>query len=301
MSRAGASFPRALRPTRLKVGAVLLGAIVLFTLLWPLVSDYGTTSGLGAPYASPSSAHPLGLDDVGADILTLLAYGGRVSLVTGAVAAIVAIVVGTAVGTFAGYFGGRTDVFLMLVVNYLLVIPGIPLMMVVAAVFGASTTTLILAIGLIAWAPTALVLRAQVRTLRERTYVDRSRSLGATDLWILTRHVLPELTSLIAASAALMLAQAVFLESALSFLGLGDPTKVSWGSMIAEAFERGAASVHAWWALAAPGIAITLVVLACSLIGQSIEERTNPRLRASGRVARRLRVGRPRDLSGSAS
>jgi peptide/nickel transport system permease protein len=285
---------RALRPTRLRLGVGLLGAIVLFTLLMPALSRYGTGDIVGDPYAAPSSAHPLGLDDVGGDILTLLAHGGRISLLTGMTAALVAIVVGTAVGTTAGYFGGKTDVGLMMVVNYLLVIPGIPLMIVVAAVFGASTLTLILAIGLVSWPATALVLRAQTRSLRERMYVDRARSLGAGDLWILTRHVLPELTSLIAASTALMLAQAVFLESALSFLGLGDPTRISWGSMIANAFERGAASVHAWWALAAPGVAITLVVLACSLIGQSIEERANPRLRASGRVAKRLRVGLPR-------
>ncbi|MGB2711274.1 MAG: ABC transporter permease [Conexibacter sp.] len=284
------SWTRALRPTRLRVGVALLAAIVLFTLLMPLVSSYGTDDIVGNPYAQPSSAHPLGLDDVGADVLTLLAYGGRISLLTGMTAALVAIVVGTAVGTVAGYFGGRTDVGLMLVVNYLLVIPGIPLMIVVAAVFGASTLTLILAIGLVSWPATALVLRSQTKSLRERMYVDRARSLGSGNVWILTRHVLPELTSLIAASTALMLAQAVFLESALSFLGLGDPTRVSWGSMISSAFERGAASVNAWWALAAPGIAITLVVLACSLIGQAIEERANPRLRASGRIARRLRL-----------
>lgn len=278
------------RPTKLTIGAGIVSGAVLTALLVPSITGYRRTEIIGGGYAAPSLSHPLGLDDAGVDILTSLAYGARASLLIGVTAALVAIVCGAGVGMLAGYFGGKVDGCLMMLVDYLLVIPGIPLMIVASAVLGGDMLTMVLVIGLISWPPTALVLRSQTRSIRERTFVDRARSLGAGDAWILRRHVLPHLTSLIAASTVLIVAQAVFLESALSFLGLGDPRRISWGSMIQSAFENGAASVGAWWALLAPGMAILLVVVACSLIGQAIEERANPRLRASTRIGARLRT-----------
>ena len=151
-------------------------------------------------------------------------------------------------------------------------------MIVLAALFGQTIYHIVLVIGLLSWMSVTYVVRAQVHTLKERGFVARARSLGAGDLYIIRRHILPHVAPLLVAQTVLTVASAVFFEAALAFIGLGDPARVSWGTIIQNAFLHSAVSSGAWWAIVPPGVCIALVVLGCFLIGQGVEEAMNPRL-----------------------
>jgi peptide/nickel transport system permease protein len=232
-------------------------------------------------FGPPSAAHPLGLDDGGIDMLSLLIQGGRISLVVGFAAAMVSTVIGGGIGLLAGYFGGITDTILMRITDYFLVIPDVPLMIVVAAIWGPSLFHIIVVIGILLWTSTARIVRAQVKSVRERAYVKRARSLGAGNARIVLYHVLPQIAPLLVANVVLTVAVAIFDETALAFLGLSDPSAVSWGSIIEHAYERTAISRGAWWTIVPPGIAVALVIIGCYLLGQAIEDALNPRLRVA--------------------
>jgi peptide/nickel transport system permease protein len=163
--------------------------------------------------------------------------------------------------------------------NWWLVIPQLPLMIVLARLLDPSLTVLIVVIGLTSWAGTGRIVRAQVLTLRERAFVERARALGAGDWYIIRTHIFPNTLPLIFANTVLIVAVAILAEAALAFLGLGDPTRISWGSMLENAFESGAPSAGAWWYVVPPGLCITLLVLAVSMLGYLFEEYVNPRLR----------------------
>jgi peptide/nickel transport system permease protein len=248
-------------------------------------------------FGRPSGSHPLGLDDGGIDMVTLLIWGTRISLVVGFAATAVSILIGGTIGILAGYFGGRIDTILMRITDYFLVIPDVPLMIVVAAIWGPSLSHIVIVIGLLLWTSTARVLRAQVKSVRERTYVQRARALGAGHARIVLRHVLPQVAPLLIANTVLTIAVAIFDETALSFLGLGDPSRISLGKVIENAFERAAISAGAWWAIVPPGALVALIILSCSLIGGALEDALNPRLRVAHLGARTFRlrplVGRP--------
>lgn len=273
-----------------RTGAVVLIAFVLVALLAPLLAPYSPTDQVGPVYAAPSWKHPLGLDDGGVDMLSQLVYGARISLVVGLAATAVAMVIGVGVGVLAGYFGGRTDNVLMRVTDYFLVIPDVPLMIVCAAVFGRTTTNIVLIIGIVYWTRTARLIRAQVKSVRERVYVRRARALGAGHWRLIRRHVLPQVTPLIVANLVLTVATAIFAETYVSFLGLSDPTQPSWGRLIQNALNGGAIFQNAWWAVVPPGLAVTVVVLACTMVGQTMEDALNPRLKVGHLSVRRFRL-----------
>jgi peptide/nickel transport system permease protein len=272
------------------IGALVLLATIAIALLAPYIAPYGEHEKVGPPFEPPSREHWLGLDDGGVDMVTLLMWGARVSLVVGFAAAAVAMLIGGAVGIIAGYFGGKTDTILMRITDYFLVIPDVPLMIAIAAVWGRSLTNIIIIIGLIYWTGTARLIRAQVKSVRERVYVKRAEALGASDRRIIFRHVMPQVAPLLVANTVLTVAVAIFAETALAFLGLGDPSLISWGRLIENAFVSNAISVDAWWAIAPPGIAVALVILACTMLGQSIEDSLNPRLRVGHLSVRRFRL-----------
>jgi peptide/nickel transport system permease protein len=277
------------RPSAI-IGIVLLSVIVLTALLAPWIAPYGLHEQVGPPFGPPSPAHPLGLDDGGIDMVTLLMWGTRVSLVVGFAATAVSILIGGTVGLSAGYFGGKVDTVLMRITDYFIVIPDVPLMIVVAAIWGPSIGHIIIVIGILLWTGTARVLRAQVKSVRERVYVQRSRALGASHWRIVGRHVLPQVAPLLIANTVLTVAVAIFDETALSFLGLGDPSAISLGKVIENAFERAAISSGAWWAIVPPGILVALIILSCSLIGGALEDSLNPRLRVAHLGARTFRL-----------
>jgi peptide/nickel transport system permease protein len=281
------------------VGALLLGAIIVTAVLAPWVAPYGLHEQVGEPFEPPSRAHLLGLDDGGIDMVTLLMWGTRISLVVGFAATFVSIVIGGTIGLTAGYFGGKTDGVLMRITDYFLVIPDVPLMIVVAAIWGPSLFHIVIVIGILLWTSTARVIRAQVKSVRERVYIKRARALGAGHWRIVSRHVLPQVAPLLIANTVLTIAVAVFDETALAFLGLGDPSRISLGKIIENGFQRAAISAGAWWAIVPPGILVALLILGCSLMGQSLEEALNPRLRVAHLSARTFRlrplVGRKAD------
>ena len=161
---------------------------------------------------------------------------------------------------------------------------------VVAAIFGRNLLNIILIIGIIYWTSTARLIRAQVKSVRERVYVKRARSIGAGNRRLVFKHVLPQVAPLLIANTVLMIALAVFLETYIAFLGLGDPSTVSWGKLIENSFLGNAVLNNAWWAVVPPGLAVTVVILACTMVGQSMEDALNPRLKVGHLAVRRFRM-----------
>jgi peptide/nickel transport system permease protein len=263
-------------------GAIMLLAAVIVALAAPLLAPYDpyapSRPTIEDIYAPPSSEHPLGTDDGGEDVLSGLIYGSRVSLIVGFSAAFISLLIGGAIGLVAGYRGGHTGNFLMRFTDFFLVIPDLALQIVIVAIVGQSLRNIILVIGALGWTTTARLVRAQTLTVRERKFVLRARAVGGSDFYILRRHVLPQVVPLMLANTVLVISLAILSESTLAFIGLGDPTLISWGQMLNFAFTRGAVSAGAWWALIPPGLAIVWVVLATTLLGNALEELLNPRL-----------------------
>jgi len=272
------------------IGTTILVLVAVGAILAPLIAPYGLHEQVGPVFGRPSWSHPLGLDDGGIDMLTLLMWGARVSLVVGFAATFVSMAIGGAIGVLAGYFGGWVDTVLMRITDYFLVIPDVPLMIVVAAIWGPSLFHIIIVIGILLWTSTARVIRAQVKSVRERVYVKRARALGAGHARIVLKHVLPQVAPLLIANTVLTVAVAIFDETALSFLGLGDPSTTSLGKVIENAFQRAAISAGAWWAIVWPGVLVTLIILGCSLVGGALEDALNPRLRVAHLGARTFRL-----------
>jgi peptide/nickel transport system permease protein len=249
------------------------------------IAIFGSALAPDDPYASsletlepPSSEHWLGTTEQGSDVLSQLLVGARVSIVVGFAAAIISAVIGAAVGLASGYFGGWTDRILDGIDNWFLVIPTLPLMIVLSALLSPSLGVLILVIGITSWAGTGRIVRSHVLTLRERPFVERAQALGASHWYILKTHIFPNALPLIFANTVLIIAVAILSESALAFLGLGDPTNISWGTMLQNAFSSGAPSAEAWWYVIPPGLCITMLVLSVAMIGYQFEEYVNPRL-----------------------
>ena len=270
---------------RNKMGLAGLVILTVFTLM-ALFADVlvpearlSVTDAPGAPLEPPSSQFWLGTDELGRSVLDLVIQGSQISLLVGFLASAISMVIGALVGIVAGYSGGWTEVVLMRLTDWFLVLPFLPLAIVLVAVLGRGLFVIAFVIGVTAWPGTARVVRAQVLTLKERTYVERARALGASNRQIVTRHILPNVFPLIFANTILVVAIAIYTEAFLSFLGLGDPFNVSWGSILESAFAEGAISLGAWWYLVPPGLCIVLVVLAFTMCGYAFDEILDPRLR----------------------
>ncbi len=265
------------------IGAIMLVIIVVTALFAPLLAPYDPYERIKVQasdiLAPPDSEHLLGRDDAGKDVWSQLIYGARVSLVVGFAASLVSMLIGTSVGLISGYYGGKIGNFLMRIVDFLMVIPDLPLMLVIIAVWGRGLFKIILVIGLLGWTYTARLVRSQTLSTKERQFVLRAKAIGASNPRIIIRHILPQVLPLIVAQAVLDISASILAESSLSFLGLGDPTLISWGNMLNFAFER-AVSRQAWWFLLPPGFAILWVTLALILVGSSLEEIVNPRIKS---------------------
>lgn len=265
------------------IGLIMLVSILGIAVFAPWIAPYdpyeivqATTEDVLAP---PSAGHLLGQDDAGKDVLSEVIYGARISLLVGFSASLIIVILGSVLGMIAGYFGGRVDMIIMRVVDAVLVIPQLPLMLVIIAVAGRGIVNIILVIGLLSWTYMARVVRSQVLTVKERTYILRARAIGVGNLLIMVRHILPQVLPVIFAEGILDVSWAILSEATLSFLGLGDPTLVSWGSMLNRAFLRGAVTRGAWWYLVPPGLALAWVTLGLTFVGNAIQEIVNPRLK----------------------
>jgi peptide/nickel transport system permease protein len=289
--RRGGWFFQILRESRqAKVGLAVLLFFIVVALLAPWIAPYSVHEQTGAVYCPPSSEHLLGCDDGGIDMLSLLIVGGRTSLVVGFAATFVAMVIGGGIGIIAGYRGGWLDGLLMRITDYFLVIPDVPLMIVAAAVFGRSTLNVVLIIGIIYWTSTARLIRAQVKSVRERVYVKRARALGGGHGRLVWKHITPQVAPLLVANTVLTIAIAVFAETYIAFLGLEDPSTISWGKLIQNSLTGGAIFHKAWWAIIPPGLCVTIVILAATMMGQAMEDALNPRLRVGHLSVRRFRL-----------
>jgi peptide/nickel transport system permease protein len=242
--------------------------------------------------APPDMEHLLGTDEVGRDILNLTVHGARTSLAIASLATLVTLIIGTVVGIVSGFFGGLIDTWLMRLTDFFFVIPPFILALVITPVmleligrsgqvlgFRPSLFVIVLVIGLTSWSFMARIVRSQTISLRERPFVDRARVAGVGNVGIMVRHILPNTIPQIAANAALTVASAVATETALAFIGLGDPLQPSWGTILFLAQRAGAASVGAWWYFGAPGACVLVVVLSFVLIGSAVDDSLNPRKR----------------------
>jgi peptide/nickel transport system permease protein len=247
-------------------------------------------SASGARLAAPAAGHLLGTDELGRDMLNLTIHGARISMSIGLMATLITIVVGAVVGIVAGYTGGVLDTLLMRVTDVFLVLPTIVLAIILAPVvldvigsdaelFGIRATLLVIVvvIGLTSWATTARIIRSQVLSLKERMFVDRARVIGAGSGHIMRRHILPNVINLIVAQSVLTFATAVFTETTLAFIGLGDPFAPSWGEILNAAQSSGAPGLGAWWYIAPPATCVVLVVLAFTLVGNALDDILNPK------------------------
>jgi peptide/nickel transport system permease protein len=264
------------------LGLGMLGAIIIMAVFAPAIAPYDSSSSasvqIGDVYNAPSTTHWLGTDDAGQDVFSNFVFGTRVSIIVGFFAAFISIVLGGALGLVAGFFGGRTDNVIMRITDIMLVIPDLPLIVVIVALTKPSLLNIIFVIGLLGWTTTARVVRSQTLAVKSRKFVLRARAIGAGNRHIISRHILPLVLPILVVQAVLVVSSAVLTESTLSFLGLGDPSTLSWGQMLNYAFGRGAMSVGAWWALFVPGFGIVWVVLGLTLLGQGLEQVLNPRL-----------------------
>ncbi len=270
--------------SKLGIFGVLILIIFLFTSIFAnYLSDYptkATQGNLRDRFSPPNNKYLLGTDDVGRDILTLLMYGGRISLLIGFLAAFTSGGIGTIVGLTAGYFGGWKEDVLMRITDIVLVIPRLPLMLVLSAILGTSFWNIIFVISVTTWTGTARIVRAQVLSLKERAFIESSKAIGASDLRIIGVHLLPNVFPLILAQMVLGIGGAILQESSLSFLGLGDPLNISWGMILHWAFSAGALSSNYWWFIIPPGICITLVALGFTFVGYALDQIVNPRIRS---------------------
>lgn len=265
------------------VGAILLLVVIAASLLAPVIEpliNLDVTHVITTPQnAPPSGSHILGTDPLGRDILGMLLWGSRVSLLVGFAATAVSMIIGTVAGMAAGHFTGSLQAVIMRIIDFFLVIPGLVLAIVLSAVLSAGVWTIIVAIGVTSWAGTARIVRSQTLTIEARSYIERAKALGAGDGHILGKHVLPAVLPLVLANTTLTVGSAIIAEATLSFLGLGDPNGISWGTMLKSALDTGAASAGFWWFVIPPGIAIVVVVLCFTLVGRALESVVNPTLR----------------------
>ena len=258
-------------------GMLLLGAVLLVALGGPWLMGVDPFEITAAPMTPPFSEDALlGTDYLGRDVLTTLVYGGRATLLVGAVAAFLSVAIGITLGAMAGYYGGRVDAVLMRVTEFFQVLPALLFAMVVVTLFSPTLLTITLAIGVVSWTGTARLTRAEFMKYRSLEFVRAERAIGAGHARIIWRVILPNALPPLIVSATLAIGSAILFEAALSFLGLGDQNRMSWGLMIGASRQY---VLSCWWAVAFPGAAIFITVLAVSLIGDGLNDALNPKLR----------------------
>ncbi|GAA4215506.1 peptide/nickel transport system permease protein [Sagittula marina] len=258
------------------LGLFLFAIVVLMALTAGLVDPGDPLRRAGQPLVPPfvDASTPLGTDQLGRSILSQLFYGARISLLVGVLATLVSIIIGIVIGALAGYFGGWVDDLLMRVTEAFQTIPNFVLLLTLVAILGSKIEWITVAIGVVSWTAPARMVRAEFMSLRNREFVDAARNLGVSNTSLIFREILPNALPPIIVYASVIMALSILLESALAFLGLGDPNYASWGNMIGQ----GRAVLRtAWYCSAIPGIAIVLTVLSFSLLGEGLNDAMNPR------------------------
>jgi peptide/nickel transport system permease protein len=239
--------------------------------------EYGTRETILIP---PNGEHLLGTDDVGKDVFSQLVYGSRVSMLIGLFAGGTSTIIGALIGLISGYYGGKLDQLIMRFVDILMVLPGIAIMLVLAAVLGPSLWNIIMVIAILGWTGTARIVRSQVLSVKEKPYVEAAKCIGANELQLMIYEILPNVLPIIFSQTMMSMSDAIYSEAVLSFLGLGDPLHISWGIMLHFAFASGAIR-YAWWLAVPPGLCIAVLVLGFTFTGSALNEILNPRYRSA--------------------
>lgn len=276
---------KAIREQKLAlVGLAILALFGLLAVLAPYLSPHDPEA-MDTPMLPPSRLHPLGTNDIGQDIFSELLYGARFSLLIGFLSAALSTAIGLSLGLVSGYWD-RVGFAIMRVVDVFLAIPRFPLIILMAAFLRPGLRTLVLFFVLFGWPRATRLVRSQILSERNREYVDAARLIGASDLRILSRHLLPGTIPIALVQFIVEFQHVILAESGLSFLGLGDPTIKSWGTILHYAFAYPTIFISDVWVRWAvpPGACITLVVLALALVGFSLEEWANPRLNRTWRI-----------------
>jgi peptide/nickel transport system permease protein len=270
------------RDTGGMIGLAILVVLIVVAVAAPLLAS---SAGLSAAFSSypvnagPAWHYPLGTDADGRSVLTLLIWGSRISLLIGFAATLLSMVIGALIGIVSGHFGKIIDNVLMRVTDWFLVVPFLPLAIVLAKTLGPSLGVIIFVIGVTSWPGTARIIRAQALAVETRPYLERARALGAGHWHQMVKHVLPNVMPLLLANTILTVAGTILAETTLSFLGLGDPLRPSWGEMLNEAFFTGGGATGNQLWLIAPGVAIIVVVMGFTLVGHALESVLDPKLR----------------------
>ncbi|MGO9013946.1 MAG: oligopeptide ABC transporter permease [Dissulfurispiraceae bacterium] len=258
-------------------GLIIILILATVALFAPLIAPYGpATINVYNVLSPPNSAHLLGTDDLGRDVLSRIIWGSRASLKVGFIAVGIAITIGTVLGSIAGFYGGTIDSLLMRFVDIMLAFPTFFLILAVIAIVEPSISTIMIIIGLTGWMDVARLVRAEFLTLKERDFVSAARAIGASDFRIIFRHIIPNALSPVFVAATFGIAGAILTESGLSFLGLGvQPPEPSWGNILTSGKDY---ITVAWWLSLFPGLAILITVLSYNLVGEGLRDALDPRL-----------------------
>jgi peptide/nickel transport system permease protein len=275
----GETWSRFQRNRLAVIGLVLLACVFVLAALAPIVAPGGPFAMTGQRLQAPTAVHLLGTDNLGRDIFTGVMYGAQTSLLAGFLSTLLAVVIGVVVGAASGFYGGRVDDLLMRTTEIFQVVPRFFLALIIAAFFGPSLWGIIFIIGVLSWPDIARLLRAEFLTFRERPFVVAARAYGASDLELIAVEIMPNALPPVIVAGALQVASAVLLEASLSFLGIGDPNLMSWGTMLNNAQQY---LQKAWWTATFPGLAICIMTLGVALIADGLNDALNPRLKEAG-------------------
>ena len=276
-SKRSSTFNQRLLHNKLAVaGLTVVTLLFAVSLLAPIIAPYDPNAiDLKNILMPPGSSHLLGTDQLGRDILSRMIWGARISLKVGFVAVGIATLIGTILGTVSGYYGGIIDMLIMRAVDLMLCFPSFFLILTVIAVLEPSIWNIMAVIGFTSWMGVARLIRAEILTIREREFIQAARSQGASNMRIITRHIIPNAMTPVLVSATLGVAGAILTESALSFLGIGvQPPTPSWGNMLTAGKDN---LEYAWWLSLFPGMAILITVLGYNLLGEGIRDALDPR------------------------
>jgi len=256
------------------IGIFVMTVLLALAIFPSRFAPYDASERVALPLQKPTHENILGTNDIGQDLFSELITGTRASLFTGLIVSLISVLIGTLIGVTSGYLGGWTDALLMRLTDLILVLPFLPLVILISVYLGPSQKNVIMVLSLFFWAGPARLIRAQVLSLREDTYIEAARALGANPIQIMARHLWSGVRPLAYVQIVLVASASILAESSLSFLGLGDPSGKSWGTMLYFARASGAflSDAWKWWVLPA-GLMITLTVLGLGLIGYSLEQR----------------------------
>lgn len=261
-------------------GVSILAFFILMAVIGPLVYDYDHFKYfLGPRVGKPTEEYRLGFDELGRDVFGAVIYGTRASLAIGIFVTLIIVFIGATLGISAGYFGGLYDIVIMKITEAFSIIPTIPLILALSAVIGQSFQNIIIILGLTGWPSTVKLVRAQTLSIKQRNYVERARAVGASNVYIMAKHILPNVFPLIFSNIILLVQNAIITESTLAFLGVGDPTIPTWGQLLRSAREQGAISAGSWWLFIPAGVCLVLLASSFVFIGYGFDEINNPRLR----------------------